>query len=71
MHVDAPLAVVEARDVKGLYARARAGELANFTGIASPYEPPESPDLRIDTAACTPEQAADQVIGLIRAALRD
>ncbi|SFS86718.1 adenylyl-sulfate kinase [Brevundimonas viscosa] len=71
VHVDAPLAVVEARDVKGLYARARAGELANFTGIASPYEPPTSPDLRIDTSACTPAQAAEEVMRLIRSALAD
>jgi bifunctional enzyme CysN/CysC len=66
IHVDAPLSVVEARDVKGLYARARAGRLANFTGIDSPYEAPEAPDLRIDTAACSPEQAADLVLDLIR-----
>jgi len=66
IHVDAPLAAVEARDVKGLYARARAGRLANFTGIDSPYEAPEAPDLRIDTAACSPEQAADLVLDLIR-----
>ena len=49
--VDAPLEVAEARDVKGLYAKARAGQLANFTGIDSPYEPPETPELRIDAAA--------------------
>ncbi len=46
--VDTPLEVAEARDVKGLYAKARRGELANFTGIDSPYEPPESPEVRID-----------------------
>jgi bifunctional enzyme CysN/CysC len=67
IHIDAPLAAVEARDVKGLYAKARAGRLANFTGIDSPYEPPETPDLRIDTTACSPEQAADLIIDLIRA----
>jgi len=67
VHVDAPLEVVEARDVKGLYARARLGRLPNFTGIDSPYEPPEAPDLRIDTAACSPEQAADRVLALILA----
>lgn len=66
IHVDAPLSVVEARDVKGLYTRARAGRLANFTGIDSPYEAPEAPDLRIDTATCSPEQAADLVLDLIR-----
>ena len=47
--VDVPLAVAEARDVKGLYARARAGEIDDFTGISAPYEAPEDPELRIDT----------------------
>jgi bifunctional enzyme CysN/CysC len=70
IHVDAPLAVVEARDVKGLYRKARAGRLANFTGIDSPYEPPVTPDLRIDTTTCGVDQAADQVMHLIRTALR-
>jgi len=63
--VDAPLAEAEARDVKGLYAKARAGELPNFTGIDSPYEPPEDPDLRIDTTAMSAEQAADAVVELL------
>ncbi|MBT9487227.1 MAG: sulfate adenylyltransferase subunit CysN [Rubrivivax sp.] len=66
IHVDTPLAVAEERDVKGLYKKARRGELANFTGIDSPYEVPESPDLRIDTTAMTSEQAADQVLALLR-----
>ena len=48
--VDTPLAVAEERDVKGLYAKARRGELANFTGIDSPYEPPEHPEMRVDTS---------------------
>lgn len=65
VHVDAPLSVVEARDVKGLYAKARQGELANFTGISSPYEPPEAPELRIDTSSCTPDEAADHVIRML------
>ncbi|WP_332658824.1 adenylyl-sulfate kinase [Brevundimonas sp.] len=65
--VDAPLAVAEARDVKGLYAKARAGQLANFTGIDSAYERPEAPDLRIDAAASTPDEAAEQVMALIHA----
>jgi len=60
--VDTPLEVAESRDVKGLYAKARAGELKNFTGIDSPYEHPESPDMRIDTTAMTPEEAADAII---------
>ena len=62
VHVDAPLDVAEARDPKGLYAKARAGAIANFTGIGSPYERPEKPDLRIDTATLTPEASADRVI---------
>jgi len=65
VHVDASLDVVEARDPKGLYAKARAGELANFTGIDSPYEAPESPDVHIQTDTTTPEQAADQVIAAL------
>jgi bifunctional enzyme CysN/CysC len=60
--IDTPLAEAEARDVKGLYKKARAGELKNFTGIDSPYEPPENPELRIDTTAVSPEQAADLII---------
>lgn len=60
--VDTPLDAAEARDVKGLYKKARAGELKNFTGIDSPYEAPEDPDIRIDTMAMTPEAAADLII---------
>ena len=48
--------------MKGLYAKARAGQLKNFTGIDSPYEHPESPELRIDTTEMTPEEAADLII---------
>jgi bifunctional enzyme CysN/CysC len=59
--VDTPLAEAERRDVKGLYAKARAGELKNFTGIDSPYEAPEAPEIRIDTTALSPEQAAEQI----------
>ena len=69
VHVDAPLEVVEARDVKGLYRKAREGRLTNFTGIDSPYEPPEAPDLRIDTTALSLDEAADRVMGLIRTSL--
>ena len=65
--VDTPLEVAESRDPKGLYAKARAGELANFTGIDSPYEAPESPEVTIDTAATAPEAAADRVIAALRA----
>jgi bifunctional enzyme CysN/CysC len=64
--VDTPLEVAESRDPKGLYAKARSGELANFTGIDSPYEPPESPEVRIDTTATSPEEAADRVIAELR-----
>ena len=60
--VDTPLALAEARDVKGLYKKARAGELKNFTGIDSPYEPPENPDIRVNTADMTAAQAADHII---------
>jgi bifunctional enzyme CysN/CysC len=66
IHVDTPLEVAEARDVKGLYKKARRGELANFTGIDSPYEVPEAPEMRINTVDMTPEQAADQVIAYLR-----
>ncbi|MCS7483547.1 adenylyl-sulfate kinase [Umezawaea endophytica] len=64
--VDTPLAVAEQRDPKGLYAKARRGELANFTGIDSPYEPPESPDVRLDTTALTPVEAARAVVAGLR-----
>ena len=67
VHVDTPLDVAEERDPKGLYAKARRGELANFTGIDSPYEPPDNPEVRIDTTSLTPEQAADQVIEALQA----
>ena len=60
--VDTPLADAEHRDVKGLYAKARAGELKNFTGIDSPYEPPEHAEIHIDTTELTAEQAAEQIV---------
>ena len=60
--IDTPLAEAEARDVKGLYKKARAGQLANFTGIDSPYEAPEAPEIRIDTTAMAPEAAADLIV---------
>jgi bifunctional enzyme CysN/CysC len=65
VHVDVPLDVAEERDPKGLYAKARAGELANFTGIDSPYEPPRQPDIHIDTTAMTAEQAADAIVAAL------
>jgi bifunctional enzyme CysN/CysC len=60
--VDTPLADAEARDVKGLYAKARAGELKNFTGIDSPYEPPENAEIHIDTTALNADEAADLIV---------
>ena len=60
--IDTPLAEAERRDVKGLYKKARAGQLKNFTGIDSPYEAPQTPEIRIDTTAMSPEEAADLII---------
>jgi bifunctional enzyme CysN/CysC len=65
VHVDTPLAECERRDVKGLYAKARRGELKNFTGIDSPYEPPVAAELVIDTSKDNPEACALQVLKLI------
>jgi len=62
VHIDTPLAEAESRDVKGLYKKARAGDLKNFTGIDSPYEPPVDPDIRIDTTKMTADEAADEII---------
>ena len=63
--VNTPLAVAEQRDVKGLYKKARAGQLKNFTGIDSPYEAPEAPELTVNTVELTPEEAADRVVAAI------
>lgn len=68
--VDAPLDVVEARDTKGLYAKARRGELTNFTGIDSPYEAPEAPDIRLDTRLTSPEDAARKILDVIAARIQ-
>ena len=65
--VDAPLAVAEARDPKGLYRRARSGEIANFTGVDSPYETPEAPDLHIQTASEAVDPAVDRILARLRA----
>jgi bifunctional enzyme CysN/CysC len=62
IHIDTPLEEAERRDVKGLYKKARAGQLKNFTGIDSPYEPPEDPEIRIDTTVMTPDEAAEEII---------
>jgi bifunctional enzyme CysN/CysC len=68
VHVDTPLAVAEARDVKGLYAKARRGELKNFTGIDSPYEPPEKPEIYIDTTSRSSEESASAIVDELREA---
>ena len=60
--IDTPLEECEKRDVKGLYAKARAGDLPNFTGISSPYENPEQPEIRIDTMSMSAEEAADFIL---------
>ena len=67
VHVDAPLAVCEARDVKGMYARARRGELGDFTGVSQPYEAPMDPALHLDTERETPAESARRVVALVRA----
>jgi bifunctional enzyme CysN/CysC len=64
--IDAPLRVAEARDPKHLYAKARRGEIRNFTGIDSPYEPPEAPEIHIDTTSTKAEQAAEQLVAELR-----
>ncbi|SOZ40056.1 sulfate adenylyltransferase subunit CysN [Cupriavidus neocaledonicus] len=64
--IDTPLAVAEQRDPKGLYRKARRGELKNFTGIDSPYEPPEHPEIRIDTTGDSAEQAAERIVAWLR-----
>ena len=65
IHIDTPLAVTESRDVKGLYRKARAGQLKNFTGIDSPYEPPTAPEIHIDTTKLSSEQAADLIVAYV------
>lgn len=66
VYVDTPLAVCEARDPKGLYVKARAGLIANFTGIDSVYEPPERPELKLDTSKAAPEALAETVLAELR-----
>ena len=65
IYVDTPLEICEERDVKGLYAKARAGQLPNFTGISSPFEEPKNPEIRIDTIQTPPEVAADIIIDFL------
>ena len=57
--------MAEERDVKGLYAKARSGKLKNFTGIDSPYEEPEAPEIRVNTVEMTAEEAADHIVARI------
>jgi sulfate adenylyltransferase len=64
--VDTPLAVCESRDVKGMYAMARRGEIKGFTGIDDPYEPPHHPEVTLDTVACTPEENAHLIINYLK-----
>ena len=63
--IDTPLSVAEERDVKGLYAKARSGQLKNFTGIDSPYEAPETPEICIDTTKMDSDQAAEEIVKLL------
>ena len=67
IHVNTPLAVAEERDVKGLYKKARRGEIANFTGISSPYEAPEAPEIVVNTHTQTAEEAADLIVAWLKA----
>ena len=66
VHIDTTLEDAERRDPKGLYAKARRGELANFTGIDSPYEPPIDPEIRVDTRELTAELAAEKIVVTLR-----
>jgi len=68
VYVDTPIAVAEARDPKGLYKKARRGELKNFTGIDSPYEPPEAAEIHLDTTRLTAEAAADRILAYLAGA---
>lgn len=66
VYIDTPLADCEQRDPKGLYARARAGEIAEFTGIDSPYETPDAPDFTVVTSSSTAEQSAESLLAFVR-----
>ncbi len=68
VHVDTPVEVAEQRDPKGLYQRARRGELTGFTGVDAPYEPPENPEVHLDAGILTPEESASRVIDALLAA---
>ena len=64
-YVKASVEECERRDVKGLYAKARSGEIKEFTGVSDPYEPPENPELVIDTESQTPEESAQQILDFL------
>jgi bifunctional enzyme CysN/CysC len=66
IYMDTPLEICEARDPKGLYKKARAGQLKNFTGLDSPYEPPENPDIILPGAKATPSELVDRVLAKMR-----
>jgi adenylyl-sulfate kinase len=66
VHMDAPLEQCERRDPKGLYRRARGGEIAEFTGVSAPYEPPLAPDLRLDTIASAPDEIGEQLYSFLQ-----
>ena len=67
VYCECPLEICEARDVKGLYQRARRGDIDQFTGISSPYEPPLEPDLVVNTASSSPSECLDELVSCIRA----
>jgi len=66
IYIDVPLDIAEARDPKGLYAKARKGELKNFTGLDSPYEPPENPEIKIDTVNNSIEEIVKQILSVLK-----
>lgn len=66
IYCDCPIDICEQRDVKGLYKKARKGEILEFTGISSPYEPPENPDLHLNTAALSLQECVEMVLALLR-----
>ena len=65
VHVSTPLEVCEQRDTKGLYAKARAGELSDFIGISSPYEAPESPEVRLPTEQLSVDECVDRIMAVL------
>lgn len=70
VYVQTPLEIAEQRDIKGLYAKARAGKIKNFTGIDSPYDEPEAAEIVVDTAALSADEAADAILLAIKSRLQ-